>query len=128
GSGAAKIHPRASARFQAWFSRKGQHMRSAYTLTDLGSFGGRYCQAYGINVAGQVVGMSWTSTQSPRAFLWQRGRASTLGKLRGRSSTAVSINDAGQVVGWMRSIDGEQHSFLCDGSSLHDLGTLGGSS
>ena len=39
-------------------------------MTDLGSLGGRFSQAFGINDAGAVVGMSVNSARELRAFLW----------------------------------------------------------
>lgn len=85
-----------------------------YIITDLGHFGGRYCQAYDINNASQVVGSSWTSKQSPRAFLWENGRMKLPGKLRGRVSTAFVINDFGQIAGWGRinTAHDEVHAFV----------------
>ena len=41
-------------------------------------------------------------------------------------SEAHGINEAGQIVGWRRVTDLDSHAFLLDGSTVTDLGTLGG--
>lgn len=42
------------------------------------------------------------------------------------TNAAIGINASGQVVGLGYNKDSEGHPFLYDGSSIHDLGTLGG--
>jgi probable HAF family extracellular repeat protein len=63
-----------------------KHIR--YTVTDLGTLGGTYSFAYGLNNAGRVAGGAATKTQtgglSQTAFLWDRGQKITdLGTLGG---------------------------------------------
>ena len=48
-----------------------------------------------------------------------------LGTLGG-SSQANGINASGQVVGWAETARGARHAFLYTGSTMTDLGTLGG--
>lgn len=105
-----------------------------YEVTDLGSLGGEYRWAGGINAAGQVVGDSTTAPgQEPNspgthAFLWDRGTMTDLGTLGGDMSTAIDINDAGQVVGFSETAEGTQHAFRWENGAMTDLGTLGGGS
>lgn len=57
-----------------------------YTVTDLGTLGGTYSNAFGINNAGEVAGGSATAAQSglsATAFLWYGGRMINLGTLDG---------------------------------------------
>jgi probable HAF family extracellular repeat protein len=111
--------------------------RSAQTIMiDIGTIGGRYSQANGINNRGQVVGYS--TTRFPafldeitpwHAFVWENGKWTDLGTLGGPNSNSVAagINDGGQVVGWYDFGDPVQtHAFLWQDGKMTDLGTLGG--
>jgi probable HAF family extracellular repeat protein len=75
-----------------------------YTLTDLGTLGGTFSQAFGVNDKGWVVGFATTEGDiSAHAFLWRRGVMTDLGTLGGSDplpfSVAGSINNRGEIVG-----------------------------
>ncbi len=53
------------------------------TPTDLGTLGGRYSLAYGINDSGQVVGYSETLDGSAHATIWNGTTPTDLGTLLG---------------------------------------------
>jgi probable HAF family extracellular repeat protein len=72
-----------------------------YTVTDLGTLGGTFAAAEGLNNRGWVDGISnLAGDQTQRAFLWRNGVMTDLGTLGGPNSSAFySPNETGQVVG-----------------------------
>lgn len=88
-----------------------------YSVTDLGTLGGKSSTAHGLNNAGQVVGSSATPVFL-RAFLWTSGRMRDLGGLEDGGSQAVAVNEAGQVVG-----DSRGRAFLWEDGAIRNLTT-----
>jgi probable HAF family extracellular repeat protein len=89
---------------------------------DLGTLGGTFSYAYGINSAGDVAGLSGIAGDtSQHAFRYQNGAMSDLGTLGGVWSAAYGINDSGDVVGGSATAGGPEHAFLYANGSLEDL-------
>ncbi len=75
-------------------------MLSDHGDTDLGTLGGRWSRAYGINNHDVMVGVSELVNKQQRAFQYTKGKMSELAPLAGsKTSIAFAINDAGVVVG-----------------------------
>jgi probable HAF family extracellular repeat protein len=91
-----------------------------YSAVDLGTLGGTFSSAFGINPAGKVVG------QADHAFLWEKGVMTDLGTLGGDLSSAFGINPAGEVVGRAETEFGSVHAFFWTKGVMTDLGTLPG--
>src|SRR5215218_872124 len=87
-----------------------------YEVRDLGTLGGSFSWALGINDAGKVVGGS-SLEETPEgveehAFLYSEGQITDLGTLGGSDSIATAINDADEVVGFSTTSDDFEHPFL----------------
>lgn len=86
-------------------------------LQNLGSLGGGYSEALGLNERGDVVGQSSNAAGRKRPFLWRDGHmqdvAASLGAGEGR---ALDVNAAGQVVG-----DFNDDAFHFDGERSRQL-------
>lgn len=83
-------------------------------MQDLGTLGAPASRAYGINDAGQVIGVLLTPT--PGAFLWENGQLKDLNNLIPANSgwvlyEARAINKRGQIVGY-GAHNGQVHAFL----------------
>ena len=90
-------------------------------MTDLGTLGGTYSQAYGINASGQVVGYADTSNSQAHAFLCGSGVMNDLGTLGGTYSDASGINASAQIVGDSFIQGGSDHAFLYSAGLMLDL-------
>jgi probable HAF family extracellular repeat protein len=110
----------------------GRPSGAGITMTDLGTLGGRWSAAYGINESGVIVGGSTTASGVAHAFVWSNGTMADLGSAApGSSSVAHDINEAGVIVGTVVGTNGNQPvrwSPLAGGgySPPEELGTLGG--
>jgi probable HAF family extracellular repeat protein len=99
-------------------------------MVDLGTLGGQYAQAWGVNDSGFVTGNSRTKgDEATHAFIWHKGTGMLdLGTLSGDFSYGTFINANNHVVGYS-TIDTKNdrvHAFLHDGKQMFDLGSLGG--
>ncbi len=100
-------------------------------MTLNGPLGINGTEAFGINDAGQIVGVYEDSSGTFHGFLYSGGTYITLNDPLGTGATtyATGINDAGQIVGYYDDSSGAEHGFLySDGTytTLDDpLGTNG---
>lgn len=86
---------------------------------DLGTFGGSFSIALGINARGQVVGGNSVQSDYPyKALMWFRGAVTDLVDFGGEA-TAWAVNDRGQVVG-----GGGPSGFLWERGKVTDLGAF----
>ena len=76
-----------------------------YAVTDLGTLGGTFSNAFGLNEHGSVVGLASLQGDSAfHAFLWRKGVMTDLGIFGGAAtpgfSIAFGVNDSDEVVGF----------------------------
>ncbi len=103
----------------------------SYTLIDLGTLGGGWSQAIGVNDTGQVVGYADTTPyrhDNSHAFLYNNGSMFDLGTLGGYYSCANAINARGEVVGVATTADNALHAFLYRAGVMIDTRSLPGCS
>lgn len=102
-------------------------------MIDLGTLGGAHAQAWGVNDFGYVTGNAQVSEKSEttHAFVWHSKTGMLdLGTLAGDFSYGMFISANNHIVGYS-TISGDNdrvHAFLYDGSTMIDLGSLGGAS
>lgn len=94
-------------------------------MHDVGSLGGTFSEAYGLNNRGEVVGFSFLDGDTYRhPFMWHRGIMSDLGTLGGNNGVAWAINNRGHIVGRADLPGGQtHHAFLQSDHQMIDLGT-----
>jgi probable HAF family extracellular repeat protein len=104
---------------------------------DIGTIGGMNSAAYGINEAGEVVGVSETDDGREEAFYfpgWSdpynpdpNAEPRGIGTLGGLESAAYAINNRHEIAGQADTAAQRPHAFLYHADSgMLDLGTLGG--
>jgi probable HAF family extracellular repeat protein len=97
------------------------------TEIDIGTLGGGFARATGVNRCGQVTGWSTRADGTAHAFLYD-GSMHDLGTLGGSESFGLAINNCGKVTGWAVAANGQTHAFLYDGKAMQDLGSFLGQS
>jgi probable HAF family extracellular repeat protein len=93
-------------------------------LHEIGTLGGEYSRALGMNDTGAVVGYAMTAKSPidrPHAFLWQDGLMTDVGELGGDWAEARDVNDRLMVVGSAQTSDGEWHGFYWFDEIMFDL-------
>lgn len=98
-----------------------------YQLIDLGTLGGTWSQAEGINDGGQVVGFAYLPDSNGHGFVYLNGLMQDLGTLGGSLSDAVDINASGQIAGYAQLEDPTiSHAYLRSTNGiLQDIHSLG---
>ncbi len=96
-------------------------------MQDLGSPAGFDSIANDVADDGTIVGFYSLVNGGVVAFRLKDRGFEILPSLAGNAE-ANAINDRGEIVGVSSTDTGERHAYVTDGSSAHDLGTLGGTS
>ncbi len=95
------------------------------TTTDIGTLGGTYGYAWGINDGGQVVGGSYLANDLDyHAFKYSAGTKTDLGTLGSSFSEAYDVNLAGVAVGTSDAVPGTSHAFVYLNGTMNDLNSL----
>jgi probable HAF family extracellular repeat protein len=93
-------------------------------ITDLGTLGGTWSGAFGINDSNRIVGVSALPGDiGYHATVWENGGLVDLGTLGGNLSWAFDINGRGEIVGKSTTATGEWHTFIYRDGRMDDLGS-----
>jgi probable HAF family extracellular repeat protein len=74
-----------------------------YEVTSLGTLGGSFSIAFGINDAGDVAGGANDADEIERSFLWRNGTMTNAGSLGGNGNSAM--NARGELAGLSETMD-----------------------
>jgi probable HAF family extracellular repeat protein len=97
------------------------------TLSDAGTLGGPFSQAYAINAAGVIAGDAATEAFEFHAIAAQGTNILDLGTLGGAYSSASLVNEAGVLAGISSLSDNATYDvFRSSNGVMSDLGNLGG--
>ena len=117
----------------SFFDRTVLPFVSEFSITRIGTLGGKHSVINGISSDGAVViGRSTTAKNYERAFRWQNGLMTDLGTLGGNTSAAVSVSaDGKRIIGRASLPDGEQQPTLWtdawgEKGGRYGLGSFGG--
>jgi probable HAF family extracellular repeat protein len=101
---------------------------AAVEVTDLGTLGGQWSDAYAINDLDQVVGISETADGASHTFLYRGGQMVDLYPLNGQISEPIGLNNLGQVASGLIASDGIYYPAVYDSQSgqITITGSLGG--
>jgi probable HAF family extracellular repeat protein len=95
---------------------------------DLGTLGGNQTFVFAINNAGQLAGMSESTSGRFHVFRYENGVIADVGTLGGDFASFGGMNESGWITGYSLTSTGQTRAFLHDGTTIRDLGTLGGPS
>src|SRR5688572_22568417 len=97
------------------------------TFQHLGTLGGTYSIAHGMNDAGQIVGRSRNANIDDKAFLWDPVTGFHQLPSTSYSDEAFDVNNLGTVVGksYQSSLPSGDRAALWDAAGIHMLGALG---
>ena len=109
----------------------GSSVSAGVEITDLGTLGGQWSDAYAINNFGQVVGLSQTASGSSHTFLYDTGKMIDLYPLNSQFVRTVGpsgINNTGQIASGVIATDGIYSAAVYDShtNAITLLGSLGG--
>lgn len=89
-------------------------------MTNMGTFGGNFSYAYGLNNQGQAVGSADDANGNFQAFLYQNGQKTALGTMDLDMSEAHGINNSGMIVGTAWNSDSTR-AFIYENGRMSDL-------
>lgn len=92
----------------------------------LGTLGGSFSEARGINSSGLIVGSAYNTLEQLRGVMFLNGFIVDLGTFGGVISRATGVNRHGQIIGDSQNQFSEQRAFLWHGCVLYDLAELAG--
>ena len=102
------------------------YLSSSGIIVDLGTLGGLWSEALGVDGSGEVVGYgTLPGIGYSHAFVYSNGLMTDLGSLGGNSSSGQAINALGQIVGWSDVIGAPTtHAFVYGNGVMTDLNTV----
>jgi probable HAF family extracellular repeat protein len=104
--------------------------QTSYAITDLGTLSSNgYSVARAVNATAEVTGAAGNNNSNVSdIFFYGNGAMTSLGTLGGPSGIGNAINASGQVAGYSQNSSQTYRAFLSSGSTLTDIGDLGGGS
>ena len=114
--------------FVAGFVPHAFRANATLNLTDLGTLGGEFSNAWDINDHGVITGEASNAAEDVHAFVLASAGMQDIGTLGGMTSIGRSINESGQVAGESRIGTGQAtRAFrFTNGVGMINLGTLSG--